>query len=104
MIHVSLEKVCSVGQRFVSLLPRSVAVDVERPSHQNYNHGSDGFAFAVEVVVAQVLQLMFGDKQLLWSEGREVQSLTLVITGYKHLPNNTWHFRLVCEIKQKMNR
>ena len=32
-------------------LPRSVAVDVERPGHQDDYHGSDGFAFAIEVVV-----------------------------------------------------
>lgn len=34
-----------------SILPRSVAVDVERPGHQDDYHGSDGLAFAIEVVV-----------------------------------------------------
>lgn len=46
-------------------LPGSVAVDVERPSHEDDYHWSDGLALAIKVVVAQKLQLFFGYKQLL---------------------------------------
>ncbi len=33
------------------ILPGSVAVDVERPGHQDNYHWSDGLALAIEVVV-----------------------------------------------------
>lgn len=49
----------------VICLPSSVAVDVERPSHQDNYHWSDGLSLPVKVVVTQKLQLFFGYKKLL---------------------------------------
>lgn len=46
-------------------LPISVAVDVERPSHQDNNHRSNGLSLAIKIVVAQKLELFFGHKKLL---------------------------------------
>lgn len=61
-------------------LPRSVAVDVERPGHQDHDHRSDGFALSIKVVVAQKLQLFLGYKQLL-SETREINYQTTMQAG-----------------------
>lgn len=46
-------------------LPFSVAVDVERPGHQDNYHRSNGLSLAIEIVVAQKLELFFGHKKLL---------------------------------------
>lgn len=46
-------------------LPISVAVDVECPGHQDDYHWSNGLPFAIEIVVAQKLELFFRHKKLL---------------------------------------
>lgn len=53
-------------------LPGSVAVDVERSSHQHHDDRPDGLPSAVEVVVAQRLQLRPGNEELLGGSGLSV--------------------------------
>lgn len=46
-------------------LPISIAVDVERPGHQDDYHWSNGLPLAIKIVVTQKLELFFGHKKLL---------------------------------------
>lgn len=46
-------------------LPISVAVDVQRPGHQDNYHRSNGLSLAIEIVVTQKLEFFFGHKKLL---------------------------------------